>query len=165
MPRIVGDEAEGGGQGRLGTGDGGTGLHLGVTGPQLHVVCGRWGRKKEMEGEKKGKTNDGEKKDGEGNEVGILLHGLPNRHPTTLLGLELQASLEIVRHGLLLVLLLVEGLDAVAGVLILAELGFLLVGIAVDAVGGVGVFGSGMEGAFEDVDGVDLVGEGFQILA
>jgi hypothetical protein len=108
----------------------------------------------------------GKRDDQKGNEIGILLHGLPDRHPTTLLGLELHASLQIVRDGLLLVLLLVEGLDAVAGFLILAELGFLLVGIAVDVVDGVGVFGIGMmEGTFEGVDGIDLVGDGFEILA
>ncbi|PNY27089.1 hypothetical protein TCAP_02983 [Tolypocladium capitatum] len=78
-----------------------------------------------------------------------LLHGLPDGHLGPGAGgvAEAVASGEVVRHSLLLVLLLVKGLDAVAGVLVLAELRLVLGGVEpgpgvvldrVDVVDGVG---------------------------
>lgn len=56
-----------------------------------------------------------------------LLHGLPDGHLSAGLGVELIAGLEVVGHGLLGVLFLVEVLDPVAGVFVLTELGLVLV--------------------------------------
>ena len=76
------------------------------------------------------------------NEGVELLNGLPDGHLLSLAGsrVESQASLEVVGHGLLLMLLLVEGLDSVAGLIVLSELGLVLVGvelgISVEVVGG-----------------------------
>ena len=56
-----------------------------------------------------------------------LLHGFPDGHLGAGLGVEVVAGLEVVGHGLLGVLLLVEVLDPVTGVFVLAELRLVLV--------------------------------------
>lgn len=76
--------------------------------------------------------------------------------------MEFVAGLQVVGHGLLGVLLMIEVFHAVAGGCVLAELGFVFglveFGFVVEIFFGC-VFGrSGGGAGFEDVDGVDVVG-------
>ena len=86
-----------------------------------------------------------------------LLHGFPDGHLGAGLGVEVVAGLEVVGHGLLGVLLLVEVLDPVTGVFVLAELGLVLALVElrffVQAFFGVLL----LQGVLEDVDIVDGV--------
>lgn len=73
-------------------------------------------------------------------------------------GLEVISGLEVVGHGLEGVLFGVEGLDAVAGVVELAEVGLIFALIEVE-LGVEGIFG--LEVASEHVHRVDVIGHRF----
>lgn len=96
-----------------------------------------------------------------------FLHGFPDGHLGAGLGVEHVAGFEVVGHCLLGVLLLVEVLDAVTGVFVLAELGLVLVlvelGLFVETLLLFLLFLlSGLlllQGVLEDVDIVDGVGQ------
>jgi hypothetical protein len=96
-----------------------------------------------------------------------FLHRLPDGEFSTDLALKCVAGLQVVGDCLLLVLLGVEVLDAVAGILVLSELCFVL--LSVECGGFVDVFlflcGSSIlhfESGFEDIDIVNCVRGGFK---
>lgn len=85
-----------------------------------------------------------------------LLHGLPDGHLGSGLGVEIVAGLEVVGDCVLGVLFLVEVLYSVAGVLVLPELGLVLFGVEFGRIGHlllVGLLGL----VLEDVDVFNLI--------
>ena len=85
-----------------------------------------------------------------------LLHGLPDGHLSSGLGLEIVSGLEVVGDGVLGVLLLVEVLDSVVGFFVVSELSLVLLGIELRGITHLSLeFLLGL--VLQDVDLLDLI--------